>query len=121
MSLWTIPTNYGLIIEELYGITLFITLYNLGNLIVKVKFGLGRVMEKIFDFIGGLSFQSFLLQHVVIAKSQRLYNPTSVADYWKMLSLTVVITIAGAYCLKRVSILLIHTMGYQKFENYILK
>lgn len=119
LSFCHIPSSYGIIIEEMYGIMLFIVLYSIGNLIMKLDIG-GKV-KKISDFIGSISFQIFLLQHVVIFKLQSIYNPVDVGDYWKMLTLTIVITIVTAYSLKKVSVLLVHTKQYQKLENYILK
>ncbi len=116
MSLWTVPLKYGIIIEEIYGIALFIVLYNLGKIVVKFK-----LFERIFDFIGGISFQIFLLQHIIIARILRFCNSIDLIDYWKMLCLTILITIASAYVLKRISNFLIHTRGYLKFESYILK
>jgi len=116
LSWYTIPFRYGMLLEEVYGIAMFMVLYNVGILITKNFF-----VQKIVCLLGGVSYQIFLLQHIIIAKSQMFYNPMTMSDYWKMLIFTILITIFFSYILKRVVKFLLNSKNYRKFENYVLR
>lgn len=71
-----------------FGLSLFVILYNLGFVVARVG-----ILNRIFVFVGGISYQIFLVHHVLISKVFEIYNPTNTMMYWEVLGCTILLII----------------------------
>ena len=115
LYLMPVSVNLGLIIEILYAFALFIVLYNIRLLVMGLKW-----IGAAFKSIGGISYQIFLLQHIMVCKVLSYRQPYGTAEYWSELAVTIICTIAGAYILKKLTQLALKTQIYRDFEGLFL-
>ena len=88
-------------LEKITGVSLFFVLAFLGKLIIKKD-----VLKRIIIFTSGISYELFLVHHVIIIFVVDMLNPTGISIVLCML-LVLSVTILGAYVVNKVSKLLI--------------
>ena len=111
-----IPLNKPFLIDVLFSPFFFVFLFWVGKLIMKIK-----IFNKIISKIALISYQIFLLQHLVIYKIL-YYFPKALTNkiYFCILFLCIIITIFLAYILHLLSIKFIQTKIFLDFETWIL-
>lgn len=88
-----IKINYlNVVLDLLYGVCLYIILFNLGNI----------VNNKPVKFISGLSYQVYLLQHMVIVYLLDFINPSNMFVSILLMLLCIVLTIVFACIIKKI-------------------
>lgn len=55
-----------------------------------------ELLRNVFSYLGKISYEIFLLQHVVILRILNVLNPVTASDYWLVLALAVILTILAA-------------------------
>ena len=108
--------GFGVFFEEIFGIAFYIVLYHLGNAIVSVN-----ILKKIFIFLGKISYQVFLLQHVIILFILKRYNPVGLMAYWIILAITILLITICALLLNKITSFVMESSPYKDFEKFILK
>lgn len=101
--------------DIIYSICLFIGLYKLGSILVK-----NNQLNKTFKFIGGISYQIFLLQHMVNNYVFEFYNPSSTIPAILTLLICIVLTIIFAYIINLIIKKLMNTKPLKNIENKLL-
>lgn len=81
----------NVLLDLIYGICLFVFLFNLGYLI----------NNKIVNNISGLSYQIYLLQHMIIVNILDLYNPSNTLISILLMIICIILTIIFAYIIKK--------------------
>lgn len=114
----TNPENVSFknVMNHLMGLCLFITLYHVGSFITRV-----RLIQKITDYLGSLSYPVFLLHHQIILITVGIYNPTATVDYFIILGAVITVTLILSFALKTVTRFLLKSQPYRDFEALILK
>lgn len=69
--------------------------------------------------LGKISYQIFLLQHVIIYRVVNLHTPSNECEYWLMLFVAVIITITLAEILFVVTKKALQSSVFMDFERYI--
>lgn len=82
------------ITEQIIGLLLFLVLFTLGSKVMNIK-GLNRVIT----WLSGISYEIFLLQHVVILYMLNIWNPSNPWLALGLLALTLFRIIVGAFIL----------------------
>ena len=82
---------------EVSGITLFIILYRIGNILTGQK-----AVAKVSGFLGALSYPVFLVQHQVVVRLQLIKNPVSTRGYVVLLAASVAVSFFASWILKNV-------------------
>jgi peptidoglycan/LPS O-acetylase OafA/YrhL len=118
LVLYFVPVTCGagIVFEMLFGIAFFVVLYNVGNIIIK-----GKALNNFFRFIGSISYQIFLLQHVIILKVFNIYNPSNNRDYWLVLGFTIMLTIGCSFVLQKLTSFVMRSSVVKDFESNVLK
>lgn len=111
-----IPNLPILFSERILGIALFIVFYFIGNIITKKD-----LIKETVNYIGKISYQIFLLQHIVIINVLSIIQITSTKWYFIGLFIAILKTIIYAIILNYLTKLLLKTKTYQKIESNILK
>lgn len=90
--------NIDNILMHVLGFTLFITLYHVGNIIMKAK-----PLSRVVSFVGGISYHIFLLQHMLIVIVLERINPLNGFKAFVLFLIVTLITIIGAWLLKELT------------------
>jgi peptidoglycan/LPS O-acetylase OafA/YrhL len=90
MYIWEMPFN-GNIATHIMGIGLLVILFRAGELVMKNK-----TLAFLFGKIGGISYQIFLLQHLVILLILEIWKVTALPAALVCLALIIVVTVLGA-------------------------
>lgn len=111
-----IPIPYLLGVQRVCLLFLaFFALYAVGQLLTKVA-----ILEKIFHFLGDLSFFVFLMQNNIGSFLTLRIKPVSTLEIFFVAGVTVVICFIGAFVLKQILHWIFNTKAYQKLENRIV-
>lgn len=86
-----IPYIHGIHLPHLAGVLLFVTMFSAGERVVCLE-----LLRNVFSYLGKISYEIFLLQHVVILRILNVLNPVTASDYWLVLALAVILTILAA-------------------------
>ncbi len=116
LALLIVPIPYLPGIQQLCLVFFaFFALFVLGQLLMKIA-----ILEKIFHFLGDLSFFVFLLQNNIGSFLTVRIKPVSALEIFAVASITVVLCFIGAFILKWVLNWIFKTKLYQKLENRIV-
>ncbi|MBQ9233605.1 MAG: hypothetical protein IJ167_06175, partial [Lachnospiraceae bacterium] len=115
MFIIKIPINENLAIH-IMGLLFFIVLYWIGILLTKP-----RILKFIFEKIGKISYQIFLLQHIIIYRMLLIHNPEDKIGSYKYLSLVIFVTLLAATGLFLLTKFVLNTKTYIETENRYLK
>ena len=85
------------LINHMAGVSLFFVLFFIGK-----KIMLSRKASALFSWIGSISYEIFLLQHVVITKVLKIFNPHETLQTVELLLATTVIILILAEILHRI-------------------
>jgi len=102
------------LLDIIYGITVFIILYTLGEQVMKTK------ASKYIGSISKISYQVFLLQQMVIVHTFNIYNPSNPIVAITMLVVVIIITLLFAKLISNFVNRIYKTKVYLKLENFIL-
>lgn len=102
-------------LDIVYSICLFAILFKIGTLLSK-----NELFKKVSSFIGGISYQIFLLQHMVIIYALELANPTNTLFSLLVMILCIIITIVFAYIISRIVKLTLNTKLFKKIDKAFL-
>lgn len=93
----------NVLFDILYGICLFILLFNLGSIINN------RVVKSISD----ISYQIFLLQHMIITYVLEFSNPVSISSSFILLIISIALTIILALIIKKLTKIIMNRLFYK--------
>lgn len=118
LVLFVVPIPYlpQAMAAHITGLILFASLYWIGMVVMRFA-----IPKRILSELGAISYQIFLLQHVVIELILKIYQPTNNAEYYVTLIITIVVTILFSELLALITRMLIHSVAFQDFEHYIYK
>lgn len=74
-------------VVQLVGLTFFIWLYNLGTIVMKNR------LSKIFKWVSTISYQIFLIQHIVVGFLQSIWNPRGLIEEILWMAITVIVAV----------------------------
>lgn len=104
------------ILSHILSLALFFVLYYIGNYIMKIK-----PLNQSVSLISKLSYPIFLLQHLIILKLLRIYNPHEPVMIILWLIVTIAAAIAGAAILSVITNWILKSKWYLKLENKFLR
>ena len=111
-----IPLKKKFLIDVLYSPFFFIILYFIGKIIMSI-----RILNKIFSNISLISYQMFLIHHILMINLLYFFPMVSTKlNYFCFLFLIIVIIIFFSYLLHFIAFKFIHSKIYIDFENWIL-
>ena len=111
-----IPIQKRFLIDVFYSPFFFFFLFWIGKIIMKIK-----ILKKFFTKISQISYQTFLLQHIVIYKILYYFPKASTNKiYFCILFLCVITTLFFSVLLHWISIKFINTKVFKDFEFWIL-
>jgi peptidoglycan/LPS O-acetylase OafA/YrhL len=111
-----IPIQKRFLIDVFYSPFFFFFLFWIGKIIMKIK-----ILKKIFTKISQISYQMFLLQHIVIYNVLHYFPKASTNKiYFCILFLCIITTLFFSVLLHWISIKFINTKVFNDFENWIL-
>lgn len=99
-------------LDIVYSICWFIVLYKLGSKLVK-----NNSLMKIFVFIGSISYQIYLLQHMIINCIFEFYNPIELIPVILTLLLCIILTIILANIIRTIIKKIMNTKLLKSIEN----
>ena len=102
-------------LTHLLGISLFIILLYVGSLLKRLS------SSKFVKYLSKISFQMFLLQHVVIVNILQIYNPASIYLSSLTLLICILVTVIGATILKTASDILFKISFIEKIDKRLSK
>ena len=107
--------SLNIALDIVYSICLFIVLFRIGTLLSK-----NESFINVSTFIGGISYQIFLLQHMVIIYALEFINPANIFFALLVMILCIIITIVFAYIISRIVKLILNTKLFKKLDKAFL-
>lgn len=101
------------VLNIIYSICIFIILYRIAESVLKEN--------KITSFIAGISYQIFLLQHMIINSILEFSNPTGTASAVLIMLICVIITILLAYIINRITKTLLNSKLFKRLDSLFLE
>ena len=101
------------VLDIIYSICIFIILYKLSSNIIGEN--------KLISFIAGISYQIFLLQHMVINYSLGFHNPIAMFPSILMMLLCICLTAVFAYFIKKIDKTIVNSKLFKKMDNLFLE